>query len=180
MQENLLSGEYSYDSVTIVNMDGANIIITSGVFGTGESRRIVFRILDVEKGLILSESCLPLVQNNTELINNVEALSQRINNNLSKGIRNDAAIVVVKAGFFLKREKRRAWKPCRKHGGIKPRNTLYRRLAAPYTGYARAKGACRRRWKARSRGDTGRASKRCLSRVEPKRGRRRACRKRSP
>jgi TolB-like protein len=95
MQNNLLSGEYSYDSVTIGNMDGANIIVTGGVFGTGESRRIVFRALDVEKGLIVSESCVLFTQNNTELINNVEALSQRINNNLSKNIRNDTAIVVI-------------------------------------------------------------------------------------
>jgi TolB-like protein len=95
MQKNLLSGEYSYDSVTIGNMDGANIIITGGVFGTGESRRIVFRALDVEKGLIVSESCVLFAQNNTELINNVESLSQRINNNLSNNIRNDTTIVVV-------------------------------------------------------------------------------------
>jgi TolB-like protein len=95
MQNNLLNGEYSYDSVTIGNMDGANIIVTGGVFGTGESRRIVFRALDVEKGLIVSESCVLFTQNNTELINNVEALSQRINNNLSKNIRNDTAIVVI-------------------------------------------------------------------------------------
>jgi TolB-like protein len=95
MQENLLSGEYSDDSVTIGNMGGASIIVTGGVFGTGESRRIVFRALDVEKGLIVSESCVLFSQNNTELINNVEALSQRINNNLSKIIRNDTAIVVI-------------------------------------------------------------------------------------
>jgi TolB-like protein len=95
MQKDFLSDEYSYDSVTIGNMDGANIIITGGVFGTGESRRMVFRALDVEKGVILSESCVLFAQNNTELINNVEALSQRIINNLMKSIRNDATIVVI-------------------------------------------------------------------------------------
>jgi curli biogenesis system outer membrane secretion channel CsgG len=95
IQKKFLSGEYSYDSVTIGDMDGASIIVTGGVFGTGESRRIVFRALDVEKGLIVSESCVLFTQNNTELINNVEALSQRINNNLSKNIRNDSSIAVI-------------------------------------------------------------------------------------
>jgi TolB-like protein len=95
MQENLFGGEYSYDSVTVGNMDGASIIVTGGIFGIGESRRIVFRALDVEKGLIVSESCILLTRNNTELINNVEDLSQRISNNLSKNIRNDAPIVVI-------------------------------------------------------------------------------------
>ena len=94
MQEKFLN-EYFYESVTIGNMDGASIIVTGGVFGTGESRRIVLRALDVEKGLIVSESCVLFAQNNTELINDVEALSQRINNNLSKNIRNDTSIVVI-------------------------------------------------------------------------------------
>jgi TolB-like protein len=77
------------------NMVGANVIIAGGVFGNSDSRRIVFRAVDVETRQIISESCILFRKNNTELINNVESLLQRINNSIYNKIRDGSAIAII-------------------------------------------------------------------------------------
>ena len=75
-------------------LTGAKIIITGGVFGNGEHRRMMFHAVNVETWQILSQSCVLFRRTNTEFINKVEALSQRINNGLQNKIRADSAFVV--------------------------------------------------------------------------------------
>jgi TolB-like protein len=95
MQMELLSGDVEVNDLIIGQMDGANIIIAGGVFGNGDSRRIVFRAIDVETRQIVSESCVLFRQNNTEFINNVEALLQSINNGIYNKIRNGSAVAIL-------------------------------------------------------------------------------------
>jgi len=94
MQKNLLSGSYSSDNVILGNMDGASIIVTGGVFGSGDSRRIVFRAFDVTTWLTISVSCVLFTQNNNELINNFEEFSSRITNRITRSISNGSVIAV--------------------------------------------------------------------------------------
>jgi len=94
-QKALLSGEYAWnDSTRVFNLEGASIIITGGVFGSGETRRFVFQAVDVETAQIIAESCVLFRRNNTEYINNVEALVQRTNRALNN-IRNGSSFVII-------------------------------------------------------------------------------------
>ena len=95
VQKDSLSGLYSDDSaVSYGRLSGANVIITGGIYGTGETRRIVFRALDVQTAQILAMSCVLFRQTNTEFINDVEELIRRINNGLSNNVRNGSAIAI--------------------------------------------------------------------------------------
>jgi TolB-like protein len=94
-QKDLWSGFYSDDSsIPIGQIIGANVIITGGVYGTGETRRIVFRALNVETTQIIAMSCVLFRQANTEFINDVEELLQRISNGLNNIARNVSAIAI--------------------------------------------------------------------------------------
>jgi TolB-like protein len=98
MLEKQNSGEYwvsDDEYIPIGSMIGANIIVTGGIFGTRDTRRIIFRALNVETRQIMSVSSALFSQNNTEYINDVEALIHRINDRLQRNIRNDSSITVI-------------------------------------------------------------------------------------
>ena len=78
--------------IAIGRMVGANIIITGGIFGSRDTRRITFRVLNVETRQIVASSCVLFNQNNTDFINDVEALYQRVYNNLYNNIKSEAII----------------------------------------------------------------------------------------
>ena len=80
--------------IEIGRMTGANMIITGGIFGNRDTRRIVFRAIDIETFQIISSSCVLFNQNSSDFVNDVEALFQRINNGLFNNVRNEAVIVV--------------------------------------------------------------------------------------
>jgi hypothetical protein len=75
-------------------MVGANIIVTGGVFGNRETRRIVFRAIDVETREVISSSCILFNQNNTTFIDDVEALYQRLYSGIYNNIQNEVIIFV--------------------------------------------------------------------------------------
>ena len=81
--------------INVGNLAGADVIITGGVIGTGDYRRIVFRAINVETRQIISESCVLFRRNNTETINDVESLSQRVISGIYGKIRDGAPIAVI-------------------------------------------------------------------------------------
>jgi TolB-like protein len=87
---------FMLDSTTAIGTNlHANIIIAGGVFGNDDLYRILFWALNVETRQIIYESCVLFNQNNTNLVNNAEALSQKINEGLYRNIRNNSTIGVV-------------------------------------------------------------------------------------
>jgi TolB-like protein len=76
------------------SMVGANIIVTGGVFGTRDTKRIVLRAINVETREVISSSCILYTQNNTVFIDDVEALYQRLYNGIYSNIRNEAIIII--------------------------------------------------------------------------------------
>jgi TolB-like protein len=81
--------------IPLGRMVGANIIITGGVFGNRDTRRIIFRAIDVETREIVASSCEMFSQNNNDFINDVEALYQRTYNGLYGKIREESVIVII-------------------------------------------------------------------------------------
>ena len=92
LREEYIAGN---NNISIGQMVGANIIITGGVFGNKDTRRIVFRALDVETAQVVSASCALFKQTNTEYINNVEALIQKVNYDLNNNIHNGSSIAII-------------------------------------------------------------------------------------
>ena len=95
VQNEYLTGDSEFDGNLLGVMDGVNIIITGGVFGNRDTRRIVFRAVNVETRQIISQSFVLFRQNNTEFINNVEILSQKLIEGINNNVRNGTPIAVI-------------------------------------------------------------------------------------